>query len=178
MKILLCHAGRGHPLPETLESLRGWNIAQVDVSHHPATYPQTLDRWWGEAEPFVNVEHDMVVPPGAIEALEECPEPWCWHCYAGQAKPWSYPALGLVRFRAEVMKECPGLWDTYLARQHGPGCNPDTMQPYPNPEVDDPTGLPLWSGEAQWLHCDEWAAAYLRLHDIPDHRHYPDAVNL
>lgn len=150
----------------------------VDVAHHSATYPQTLQLWWERGEDFVNVEHDVVVPVGALLDFDLCPEPWCWHAYAGHSLPWPYPMLGLVRFRSEVMEKCPDLWEVYLARGRDPGLNPDTLQPMPATEVVDPTGLPLWNGEPQWVHCDEWSAAYLRLHGFTDHRHFPDVENL
>lgn len=44
-------------------------------------YADLTRKWWLEGEPFIVVEHDVVPWPGAIEALIECPEPWCAHSH-------------------------------------------------------------------------------------------------
>lgn len=47
------------------------------------TYGDTLQRAWDAGEPFINVEHDIVPWPGALEALWRCPDqpPWCGYRY-------------------------------------------------------------------------------------------------
>lgn len=36
---------------------------------------------WDQGEPFVIVEYDIVPWPGAVQALIDCPEPWCTNRY-------------------------------------------------------------------------------------------------
>lgn len=53
----------------------------VDVSHGQYDYWDLMCTLGERGRPFAIVEHDMVVPPGALRALLECPEPWCGHNY-------------------------------------------------------------------------------------------------
>jgi len=170
----------GEPDPRTVSSLAEYGVAYVDVSHHSASYPSLLGRLWGTCESLVIVEHDIVVPPGTIEAFKMCPEDWCYHKYAG-IQSWGWPALGLVRVRGDAMEIAAKCWEKYLQRRPlGGFLNPDTLQPQPVEEIDadEHKHLPPWNSDPQWLHCDEWMAAYLRYEGFIEHQHYPDCLNL
>jgi hypothetical protein len=172
--IVVPFAGEVHP--RTRVSLAGYGVTYVDVGGHPSAYPLMLGRMW-HADTII-VEHDVVVPAGAIEGLEECPNPWCYHSYIDYPGG-LWPPMGLCRVRAEAMTATPECWTRYLARR-APGLNPDTMRPMP-PDWHETweEGLPpALAGEKPWSHCDEWLAAYLRKHGIDAHRHFPDVENL
>ena len=61
---------------------------------------------WARRETFVIVEHDIVVWPGAIQALENCPEPWCTYPYYSSVG-WILDGLGCTKFGAELLKRFP-----------------------------------------------------------------------
>jgi len=42
-------------------------------------YGDWFSQLWDAGEPFITVEHDIVPWPGAVDALDACPEPWCTH---------------------------------------------------------------------------------------------------
>lgn len=173
--IVVPYAGEVHA--RTRVSLRGQGATFVDVGGHPAAYPDLLRRIWEGHTDTVIVEHDVVVPTGAIEGLCDCPRSWCYHSYVDYAFG-GWPPMGLCRIREAAMTQSPNCWERYLARR-SVGLNPDTMRPMAGPEVVDGEGdLPPWNEDPPWTHCDEWLAAYLRKSGISPHRHYPDAENL
>ena len=62
----MLHEGPGHP---------------VNVGASQYDYYDLIVAMCERGEPFVIVEQDIVPPPGAVEALLACPEPWCGHSY-------------------------------------------------------------------------------------------------
>lgn len=70
-------------------------------------YPAALRALFFAEVDFCVVEHDIESTPGALGALDSCPEPWCWHAYdldiewerSGMDKP-HFAMLGHTRFRA------------------------------------------------------------------------------
>ena len=87
----------------------------VALSDDPHDYARYFAARWAEGETFINVEHDVVPWPGAIEALLACSEPWCCYGYhqschrqtgIGIAGP-----LGCVKITAELIAATPGAWD-------------------------------------------------------------------
>jgi hypothetical protein len=44
-------------------------------------YSRTLRSWWRTSRTIVNVEHDMEVSDELIQALLDCPHPFCTHAY-------------------------------------------------------------------------------------------------
>jgi hypothetical protein len=174
--VIVCpFAGEVHP--RTHQSLKNYGAIFNDVGHHPAAYPELLRKLWDRGEDTIIVEHDIVVPPGAIATFYLCPKPWCWHSYVGAA-PWTWPPLGLVRITGAAMAQTPDCWERYLTRT-SQGLNPDTQRPMleTGGKAEDES-LPPLLPDPLWTHCDEWLAAYLRRAEICDHRHYPDVENL
>lgn len=82
----------------------------VDAQFHHMTgddsYHSLLERLWAAGETFTVVEHDIIVHPGAIQELENCPEPWCtfpYYCSVG----WINDGLGCTKFGADLIARYP-----------------------------------------------------------------------
>jgi hypothetical protein len=77
-------------------------------------YGQLLAGLWRVGAGFCLVEHDIVPWPGAIEALWDCPEPWCGYRFMlGRGDLGS--GLGCLRFSGEFMRAHPGLADEWAS---------------------------------------------------------------
>ena len=86
-----------------------WEAYQVhwDEPQDPTTYARFFVRTWPWPEALVVVEGDSVPPPGSIEALVDCPEPWCAHpSWVGDR--YLRETLGLVKFSRELQRRHPG----------------------------------------------------------------------
>ena len=68
---------QGGQYPEAEAALRGYDPVMADVSHSDEAYWGLLAGLWHKGETFVVVEHDVVVPPNAIDELLACSRPWC-----------------------------------------------------------------------------------------------------
>jgi len=88
--------------PECRVALEPAAPVYVDVSADPHDYWRLVRALWGEREPFILVEHDVIVGPGTIEELRACPEPWCAFAIhsvdVGTGMSW-VATFGCVRFR-------------------------------------------------------------------------------
>lgn len=49
----------------------------VDVSHSDMAYFDLFEKLWSEKETFIIVEHDVVIWPGALHEMYDCPELFC-----------------------------------------------------------------------------------------------------
>lgn len=81
-----------------------WNVGDSDTA-----YFDLLSRLWSEREPFIVVEHDIIVTEAAIAGLIECPQPWCSCPY-----PWynsTLTGLGCTKFDLSIMQDFPSLFD-------------------------------------------------------------------
>lgn len=85
----------------------------VDVSPTVWSYTDHLQVRWDEGEKFINMEHDIVPWPGALEDLWECNNPWCFFGYrqgidmvANGAAP-----FGLVKFDQAIIESTPVVWE-------------------------------------------------------------------
>lgn len=96
-------------------SLIGYEYQEVYVGSRAVDYGAFFAARWRERQTFVNVEHDVVPWPGAIESLLDCPERWCAFNYhlpchrtggIGTAGP-----LGCVKLSAEFIAATPTMWD-------------------------------------------------------------------
>lgn len=85
----------------------GREAEYVYVGGRPEAYHELLLRLWGEGRGWVNVEHDVVVRPGAIAELEACPEPWCGFAYS--LGGYYGGTLGCTRFSDELVAGRPGV---------------------------------------------------------------------
>ncbi len=93
------------------------DVAFAYVGTSDDAYWRLLRDVWGRGETFVIVEHDVVAPPGAIEAMLACPRRWC-------AVP--YPDIGtlnvghgLTKYDASLLADYPTLVaDLHASAQH------------------------------------------------------------
>jgi len=81
------------------------------------TYSHFFQERWRDKKKFINVEQDTAFWPGSIQAIWNCPEPWCAYGYvldddfnhpAGNAIPY----LGLAKFDTSFIEAAPDLWDS------------------------------------------------------------------
>lgn len=53
----------------------------VNIVGHPRSYPALLREWFLSDDDFCIIEHDNESRPGFLDALRDCPEPWCFFAY-------------------------------------------------------------------------------------------------
>ena len=101
-------AGERAPYPEVIAALAADGIAPetVDVGGSPTAYHELFIRLWADGDGFVVVEHDVVVPRGAIRSLERCREPWCGVPYPSH-NGYLEGALGCTRFSTSLVRSVP-----------------------------------------------------------------------
>lgn len=134
--------------PDTLVSLVGHDFTMVHMDQGDA-YPRFLAERWVYGQTFILVEHDIIVPDGAIEALMGCERPWCYHAYTDGDSP--APYFGLVKFGSLLQRAVPRVWQQMVEE---------------NP----------WPHQPSWQVCDAWLGNY---NGTPaPHRHDPDVPNL
>lgn len=97
--------------PEVYKALRAAvkSFRNPYVGRSDRDYFWTLSELWEGGEPFVIVEHDVIVRPNSINELEQCPWPWC--AFAVRYGDGSTPGLGCAKFTAEVMRAAPDALD-------------------------------------------------------------------
>ena len=114
-------------------------VVMVDVSAGPWGYHDYMAGAWRRRKDFINIEHDVIPWPGAIQELMSCSEPWCFFGYQDQCKDVAANGaamFGLVRFRRKIMMELPDLW------------------------TDRKTALGDCSDYQAWGHLDIWMFPY------------------
>jgi hypothetical protein len=132
--------GRLHPRVLPAITSQGYEpelLRCVNQVNHPDSYPHLL-RWLFESGgEFLIIEHDVESRPGFIDALRDCPEPWCFFAYDFRLSfkdalgKWGEPdehgkvdfaPLGHTRFRPELLDHLKGLlahplfYATWVAR--------------------------------------------------------------
>jgi hypothetical protein len=85
----------------------GWTPELVAVGHSPTAYHEAFAVWWADGEAFCVVEQDIVIFPGALDELRDCPEPWCGRPYSLSTGYGAY--LGCTRFSASLLRSRPSL---------------------------------------------------------------------
>lgn len=144
----------GSVRPETAASLLSQvdprAICWVNLSGSQYNYHEMLRRLWSRAS-FMNVEHDIEVPPGMVREMLTCPHEVCvcdYEVYAGKISE-AYGgvggALGCTRFRDSVMRRFPRLVENIFDRA--------------------------------WPKLDYQILHDLEVLGVERHRHYPDAVH-
>lgn len=88
-------------------------------------YTDYLQAQWDKRDAFINMEHDIVPWPGAFDALQVCPEFWCFFGYQAGVDVASCGAaqFGLVRFSHFLIKALPHVW-TQMRTDHGATTRP------------------------------------------------------
>lgn len=79
-----------------------------DVSADDHAYWRLLVELWRDGRDFLLCEHDALLAPGAVEALERCPAPWC--ACASTAHP-DAAWLQCNRWRGDLTRAHPDLFD-------------------------------------------------------------------
>lgn len=108
--------------PETVVGLVDSEV-QAEITYRPILddegYFMALDEFWtpGEGkfpEPFIVVEHDIVVRPETLGELRDCPEDWCAapYPYLNHERAWG---MGCVKFSDRLIARNP-----WLFQQIGP----------------------------------------------------------
>lgn len=161
--------------PPTWDLLAPFEPIGVDVSGDDGAYLRYFVERWREREPFVNVEHDMLVHPAQIDQLIACPEPYCAY---GYERPGQFPWFGVVRFRPEIMDRMPLVWDEL---QEWAECPPREwawrlvgevpVKGPPPGELANSQWVPLWQ------HLDQWFVSHAQQMGLICHRHWPNVQN-
>jgi len=100
-------------LADRIASGRHTEVTLVDVSESRWAYRNYLQARWDEGLDFINLEHDVVPHPGAIDELWECPQPWCFYGYVAgidHVANGSAP-LGCMKITAVLMAQFPDVWE-------------------------------------------------------------------
>ena len=99
--------------PEAIAALP-LDAEQVDVSADPEAYWRLLRDLWRSGEDFLIVEHDMVLPDGALHTFDSCRREWCAHPYFmyGTWGTWH----GVTRYRGGLTRRLPNLPDEIRSR--------------------------------------------------------------
>lgn len=104
MKIIAPFTKIAPGVAEALDAT-GWPWEAISVAGDDEAYFRLYQRLWHEGEGFIGVEHDVIVAPGTLTELAECPEDWC-------AAPIPYLTdvrygLGCVKFSDHLLEEFP-----------------------------------------------------------------------
>lgn len=91
-------------------ALRNYPYTPVEITD-TYTYRQYWWDRWADGQSFINVEHDVVPWPGALDALWDCPQDWCAYGYhpndnfdGSQTGPINlFPYLGCVKFSGTLI---------------------------------------------------------------------------
>lgn len=100
-----------HPYLEAIEALyrAAPEAEMVNVSEDPYAYWALVSRLWHTGDPFVLVEHDIVLRPDTIERLSDCVHQWCAFTYL-QAPGEPVSGLGCVKFIPTVPLHLEAGW--------------------------------------------------------------------
>jgi hypothetical protein len=93
----------------TIKSLFGYDTYYINMREENS-YLEYFKERWKEGKSFINVEHDVIPWPGALDEIEHCQEPWCGYGYLKFEKAGSNPYLGCVKISVEMIKMIPDVW--------------------------------------------------------------------
>lgn len=93
-----------------------FTLWQINPAHDYEYGTYIREEWRGEDD-LVIVEHDVVPPADAIQALLDCDQAWCSHeVWLGH--DFSAWTLGLVKFSRGLQRNWPELMESALPRAH------------------------------------------------------------
>lgn len=72
------------------------------------SYGELFAKTWNEGQPFICCEWDICPAPGQLEALAECPEPWCTHAYPIPGP--GDPIVGFALAKVKPVGPAPKSW--------------------------------------------------------------------
>lgn len=134
--------------PEAVTALRGQRFDAVPMLDDKA-YVRFFEERWAKGETFVVVEHDVVVWPGAIDAMLACSHEWCAYGYAvdHDLEHDSFCAfLGCAKISDGLIAALPRVWAEKSTRH--------------------------------WQDCDCHLTTYARARGFNVHMHRPHVENL
>jgi len=120
VRVVVPYVGAAHPLTEesviTFSPEAEFYGVAVDDG-----YWFLLDEFWRAGEDFAVIEHDIEIRADVLPAFEACRSPWCTFGYPTYDDFQGNPSratlsLGCVRFRSELMRLGPDLFDTFNSR--------------------------------------------------------------
>lgn len=82
-----------------------WPIEASYVGASYEAYWELLAGLWQDGETFAIVEHDIVVRPDTLDALQDCPHEWC--SYGAPYYNGVYHGMGCVKFSAGLIARHP-----------------------------------------------------------------------
>lgn len=132
----------------------GYRVNCVDLSSGNGWgYLNHLQQCWEAGETFLNLEHDVVPWPGALDSLTGCDRPWCFfHYLPGIDEMANRTAVfGLVKFDASLIAALPEVWQDMRVVY--------AKRPQP------------------WRYCDVFFFDYATERGFRPHQHYPPVVN-
>jgi hypothetical protein len=143
-------------------------VVSVDLGPEPTAYGDYFTRRWAAGRSFVNVEHDVVPWPGAIDQLVRCPEPWCHfdytdHTDVDKMNEFRPAIFGCVKFGARIIAATLGVWT--VRRQLG------------SEGFAWPDGGWLGRGEPEWRTLDSFFWLYAADRGWRPHLHHPAVEN-
>ncbi len=110
MRIVVPYAGN-FPV-QALDALTQVTTEDVETEYvggNDTDYFDLLARLWREREPFIVVEHDIIVTEAAITGLLECQHAWCSCPYQWYTA--TLHGLGCSKFDLQIMQDFPDLFD-------------------------------------------------------------------
>ena len=103
--------------PATLIALIGYNYTPIKVEGDFG-YSNYFKQRWEEKEKFISIEHDIVIWPGALEAIWDCPGELCTydlqlpnHRTRNLEIDTTCVPPGCIKFSKEFIEKTPGFWD-------------------------------------------------------------------
>jgi hypothetical protein len=91
------------------------DVRRIDVTDNPWGYTEHLAARWVEGNTFLNLEHDVVPWPGALQDLLACERPWCFFGYLPNMDWGDCHAapFGCVKFDASLIARTQDVWHLY-----------------------------------------------------------------
>lgn len=114
-------------------------------------YSRFFKKQWDNREGFINIEHDCVVWPGAIQELENCLEPWCAYDYSSDSNWALQQEQGILH---SIPLGCMKITKEFMEKL-----------------------LDVWNEDVDWYRCDVHLFQKASEVGIKIHQHFPGIVN-
>lgn len=107
MKVVCCYTA----LNPTVRLSHPDGVIYHDCNGSVDNYHNYFVYEWQKGERFINVEHDVIVPPNRLQELWDCPKPWCIipYPYTGHPDKYLTYSLGVAKFHESLMCYFPTL---------------------------------------------------------------------
>lgn len=142
----------------TTVALANYTVNFVNCTGDKWAYTKYFQDRWDEGKTFINVEHDIVFWPGAIEELIACEQDWCYFSdqWRNDGMPIYHCRFGLTKIGATLIEDVPDVWNDFL-RRYTP--------------IDPP---------APYNMLDTFFSDFVRQESDhrPPHEHFPGTVNI